>query len=442
MTKLSIIGLDAKFADATGIDRFDRIIYQGKSLEDSRLRETKDIVSLCEMTVAELADKNGLSLSEVSVVAVCIQLTDIDVAKLEKKYASLTVVATVGEALKTAKKLASKKQSVAVVGIQINASGEQEKSTLSFEAGFKGYAQAEGVASLLLASAATAKKQHSYVYGTIKGFATAEDVSIACHQAMDDSLLNKADVKFIEVSALEDAEKSQAEVLGLTKAYRSEETLKTAITGIRSVTGEGGCFTQVAGLIKTVIALHQRYFPGINDWEKPSDLVWQKSPFYFPTDSRPCFPNSNGKPLVGAFSCMTEVDYTHVVIVENQDEADRNNGFIACSDLVLIPIASNTEKQIIAALEKLEKASVKKSLQELAQTHYESFKQSEAKYRLCLLAESSDELLKEITLAKEGVQKAIANSEEWKTPKGSFFTSEPVGQDEDVAFMYPGIGAT
>lgn len=458
MTKLSIIGVDAKFADAKGVDRFDRFIYSGKALNDNRLQEKQDLVSLCQLSVTEMAANNSLSIVDIALVVVCEQLSDLDIAKLEKLFLSVTIVLTLGEALEVVRKLTAKKQTVAIVGIQLQAINTdantdvnadfstdvmlQKKATISFGAGFKGYAATEGIASILIASNSMAKKQHAYVYASIKGFATAEDVAIVCHQAMDDSLLNKEDVKFIEVSALADSKKSQAEVLGLTKAYRSEKTLQTAITSVRSVTGEGGCFTQIAGLLKTVIALHQRYYAGISDWEKPSDLVWQQSPFYFPTESRPCFPNSNGKPLAAAYSCMTESDYTHIVLQEDQTATDRSNGFIACSDLVLIPIAANTEKQIIAALEKLEKASTKKSLQILAETHYEAFKVTSGKFRICLLAETEEELLKEISLAKEGVHDAIENAQEWKTPKGSFFTSEPVGQNNDVAFMYPGIGAT
>ena len=445
MAKLSVIGLDAKFADAADVDRFDRFIYLGKALEDNRLQGKRDVLSLCKASVEEMSSKNNLAMSDVAVIAVCKQLTEIETAKLEKEFDSLTVVSTLGEALPLAVKLANKKLSIAVVGIHLQTEDKAltpEKATISFEAGFKGYVDAEGVASVMLASPATAKKQNAYVYATINGFAIADDVSIACHQAMDSALLNKDDVKFIEVSALADKSKLQDEVLGLTTAYRSEATLQTAITGIRSVTGEGGCFTEVAGLLKTVVSLHQRYFAGINDWEKPADLVWQKSPFYFPTDSRPCFPNSNGKPLVAAYSCMTESDYTHLVITENQAEEHRSNGFIACSDLVLIPVVANTEKQFLAAFDKIEKLSSKQSIQEIAVSYYEQFKESNGKLRLCLLAESTEELLKEIALAREGVAGAFIDGQEWKTPKGSYFTSEPVGDENDVAFMYPGIGAT
>ena len=97
----------------------------------------------------------------------------------------------------------------------------------------------------------------------------------------------------MEVSALADKALAEQEQQALLAAYRFEDPLHTAISCSRSVIGEAGALSELAGLLKTVLALHQRYIPGLNDWQQPVDSHWASSPFYFPTEARPWFPHSS-----------------------------------------------------------------------------------------------------------------------------------------------------
>ncbi|NQZ12500.1 MAG: PfaB family protein, partial [Algicola sp.] len=333
---------------------------------------------------------------------------------------------------------------------------EAAKATISFDKNFEAYGAVEGVAGVLLAPDNT----DQYVYCSIKGFSCGDNIKTVTNAALAQANFGHEQVNLLEVSALAGQQQATRERNGLIEAYTTELQLHTAIGCARSVTGEGGAFSQVAGLLKCVMSLHQRYIPAINDWYKceEEDLTsWQSSPFYFPVEARPWFPNSDGKAHVAAYSCMSDISYCHLILQErglqeNQlDHNDvRNNGFMACSDLRLVVLKGNSEDELLAKMRKIEQ-QLDAPLNEIALNCYQDFISGpKADYCLSLIAESTKALHKEIQLAKTGLMVTFADpSVEWETPKGSFFSAKPIkdeGNDtvnkNNVAFLYPGIGAT
>lgn len=449
MNDLVVIGLDAQFANQATIDHFDRCIYLGDVIH-SPFMQDKDISTICQESVSRLVDANGLTRDTLAVIVVSGNIAENDKAKLAGYYQNLQCVTSLPKAMKAAFSIVREKQlPVAIVGVNVlhDKSVAVDKdgvaANISFDQMFKGYTTAEGIAAVLLSSKDFAEKHNAYVYAGIKGYSDFSDIATACAQALNDSSFTVNDVKYVETSALADEQAIQAEMSGLIKGYNTDNTLETAVGSLRAITGEGAGFSQVAGLVKAVIAVYQRYFPGIKDWHEPKHAGWQDSPFYFPTESRPWLPNSNGKPLVAAYSCLTIEDYCHFVLQENQEDRHRTNGFMACSELVLIPLVAESQEAMLHSLNDLEKQlSSEVNLQLLARKYYEKLKHQPAHFTLTLLAESLDELFKEISLAKEGITTAYATNHEWKTPKGSFFTPEPMHQEKNIAFLYPGIGAT
>ncbi|MCJ8273360.1 MAG: PfaB family protein, partial [Psychrosphaera sp.] len=342
-----------------------------------------------------------------------------------------------------------------------NHSEDDSKATISFDKNFAAYQAVEGVAAVLLASESTAKDTGAYVYSWIKGFNSGDNIKTVINAALAQANVEREQVTLLEVSALANQQRAATERSGLIEAYTTDSQLHslplnssqlhTAIGCARSVTGEGGAFSQMAGLLKCVMSLHQRYIPAINDWYKcdEEDLMpWQLSPFYFPVEARPWFPNSDGKAHVAAYSCMSDTSYCHIVLQENQlDHNDvRNNGFMACSDLRLVVLKGNSEDELLAKMRKIEQ-QVDCPLNEIALNCYQDFISGpKADYCLSLIAESTKALHKEIQLAKTGLMVTFADpSVEWETPKGSFFSAKPIkdeGNTKNVAFLYPGIGAT
>ncbi len=493
-----IIGLDAQFANQSGfqqdIDRVERALYLGRELgkeqgsTQGNEQVNTSVISLsdCQQAVARMAFANQVNSSDIKVVLVT-QVADkasIETESFEASVGSVLVVNSLAKALVQIDLLIAQNNLVALVGLnlaeQLTSDNESSaQATISFDQNFSGYQPCYGIAALLFSSTSFAQANNSYVYSGVKGFAVSDsasddDIHLTTQSALQNAKVNPLDVGLVEVSALAGKTLATAESAALMSSYGNEEKLTTAISCARSVTGEGKGFSQVLGLLRTVIALQQRYIPAISDWQQPqtSELEkWQASNFYLPTESRPWYPHSNGSAHLAAYSCLVDScsseknDYCHVVLAENKaidssekHQADdiRSNGFIASSDLQLVLITGNDQQALLTTLTAIEAEleTSQRSIKEIASGCFDSYKSTSAEhtYTVSLLCESKEELIKEIQSAKLGIVTAFGQAniqksaqKEWRTPKGSYFSAMPVNTDENtnnVTFLYPGIGAT
>ena len=459
MTELAVIGIDAKFNDHHNIDRVERAFYQGNvaSTADNQPFNA-DLATLCIESAGQLAANSQLAASELAIVIIAKNSLQID---LGDNFASFAIYSSLAQAMPQIIKLVAGNQAVVLLGVnQAPHTTTDSVATISFDQSFNGYQQRAGIASLLLASPDFAANNHAYIYSVIKGVGYDNDINTATATALSAAAITAAQVGLLEVSALESTELANIERQGVIAAYQNTGhlptgQLHTAISCARGVLGEGAGFSQVAGLLKVIIALHQRYIPALANWQQPIEeqlSTWQASAFYFPVDARPWFPHQDGTAHVAAYSCQTADDYCHLIIEEHKVEVAgvahplsdvRRNGYFAASALTLVLVSGDSEAQLQQRLAQL--ASSDCSLKLLAQQCFESFSHS-SQYAISLIAESIDDLAKEIGLAQAGISKAIEDNSEWKTPKGSYFSATPAGTDDansnGVAFMYPGIGAT
>ena len=462
MSKLAVIGIDAEIGDHSNIDRVERAFYLGQPLAQSMLAANTDLAQLCLNAVSRMAKTNAVQIQDVHVVLLADAANNTIVNTLNESAASCACMSNLSEALEASWQLTEKAYTVALIGCyqssQPPLSDENVKANISFDEGFESYIRCEGFAALLLTQAARAQDNKQFVYANIAAFASDDDIACAAEAALRKACVVAEQVTLLEVSALADAALNEKEQSSLLDAYRFDKPLHTAISCARSVMGDAPALSQVLGLLKCVLNLHQRYIPGIIDWQQPQDAMasrWQSSPFYFPVDARAWFPHSPNSELTGkahaaAYSCLSTDSYCHVILQEELLEKGcdtRLNGFIASSDLHLFILSGDDESALQQQLTQLQKKLNTDNLSDLAKQSYAHFLQaSNAIYRVSLLAESSSDLIKEIQLAQAGINKAFIDIDaniscEWKTPKGSYFSAEPVG-NEGIAFMYPGIGAT
>lgn len=521
--KTAIIGLDAQFENEqsiqTDIDRVERALYLGKSLgkvlgqssgesvttSKAELIKPNTTLNLsCSAAVERMAYANQVNSADIRIVVI-----EHDANNTVIDIENVIVVTSLASALEQIDLLIEQNFLVALLGFSDKQNSSdicQELATISYDQYFSAYQACSGIAALLFAPATFAKTHHCYVYSWVKGFATGRDVASVTAAALDKAQVSATDIGLLEVSALSNKDASLAETQGLVSHYSYKHSasdganaaLNTAISCARSVTGEGAGFSEVLGLLRSVIALQQRYIPAITDWQQPeaSELEkWQSSSCYFPTEARPWYPQPNGNAHLGAYSCLTvsaknsannsavKHDYCHIILQEEQvglvdgkhAASDiRSNGFIACSDLQLVLIGANDLPTLLTQLIDLEdeleleskSAQSNTLLKDIALTRFEQSKANSSRYTIALLCESIEELAKEIKLAKAGVPLTFSDvnsdknkQQEWRTPKGSYFSASPVndidsfthsathsGKDSistnNVSFLYPGIGAT
>ena len=439
-TNLSIVGLDANFGCYPNIDLVERAFYQGSAAKQVNLPTSSVKSELVAASVARLANANKLNVDKLNII-------------------ELSKTTDLSSALKQTQDFVNANKLVVLVGVNLLTSPiEQDNTsaTIGFDESFSHYNQAEGIVSILIASSEFAINNTLYTYANIKSFATGADIAQTTAQALEQANITTEQVHLLEVSANADKTLASIEEQGLLQAYKTDTKLNTAISCAKSVTGEGDAFSQLAGLLKCIISLQQRYIPAISDWQNVQPDVlsqYQDSAFYVPTESRPWYPNSDGSAHIAAYSCQTANNYCHIVLEENllmattltagerfPAEDVRNNGFIANSDLSVFLLSADDEKSLLDKVASLN-SQTSVQINELAKSCFAQF-DAQKQFSVVLLAESFDELSKEIALAEHGISKAFLDNSDWKTPKGSYFTANPVGAGENISFMYPGIGAT
>jgi len=94
-------------------------------------------------------------------------------------------------------------------------------------------------------------------------------------------------------------------------------------------------------------------------------------------------------------------------------------------------------KQIISIL------SENGNLKEVARQYLREFGEQKAVNNvLVILGESRQDVINELERAQSGIAGSLESGKDWQTPSGSYFTPNPMGPDEKIAFVYPGAFST
>ncbi|MEI6897597.1 MAG: PfaB family protein [Psychromonas sp.] len=442
-TKLAVIGFNAIFNGLNNIDEVEASLYRGLPLSSTeRLSDSE--TELIEKCVIPVLQANNLRAQQVALLVV----NDAVKTNISDGYLSQQSVSHLGEALHCAE-LMIKSENIAVLIVsaslptQIN---NVSHATISFDESFRDYARLQGAACLLLTSESFVTQHNSVRYATINHISRGEQSEI--DDIIDSALNAPASVgraiNALEVSACVNAPLNLLEQQALMKSYgriNGQKTLTTAISCQKSVLGDNGVLSQLMSLIHSVISLQQRYRPAIKDWSAPqSGLLtqWLGSPFYLFNEAAPVFPCASGQVRLNGLSLLSEHHYSHVILSANADISVHQNGFSNHLKQSLFIVGADNEQGLLTNLKQLHVAA---DLKALALTLYEEYQQHHFVYNVILIADSVDELNKEIELSLKGIQLAFLKQSDWKTPKGSFFTCQP-DKSAKSAFLYPGIGAT
>ncbi|WP_094752014.1 PfaB family protein [Psychromonas sp. CD1] len=316
-------------------------------------------------------------------------------------------------------------------------------ANISFATDFSHYANRQGGACLLLASANFVQARQYICYATLNNMAWGENTKIAeiVSTSLQYSDLKSADICTLEVSACAQHSLREKEQLGLLQAYRSPQKMQTVISCQKSVLGENGALSQLMALVHSVLSLYQRYRPAVADWTAPTGqllALWQDSPFYFLAKAASVFSATGAKVRSNALSLLDAQQYTHLIVNAYEDGLVHPNGFNACSVNRLFILSANN---IDSLIQKLDLLTVPVTFNALSCALYEAYKLKKQCYTLVLIADSEAQLESEKILALKGIRQAFTNNCTWTTPKGSCFFSQP-NRDAKVAFLFPGIGAS
>ena len=194
----------------------------------------------------------------------------------------------------------------------------------------------------------------------------------------------------------------------------------------------------IAGLIKTVLALHRRVLPPTMNCEQPRrDVDWASSPFFLNTEARPWL--SRGKPRRAGVNSLGFGGINYHVVLEEAPGGEQ---------------AADIEEAELPAQLFLFRADTRDRLQRmLAETerrlgeHPEAFidvalenaRASGAGPTVAIVAADATELGERCGRAL-GVL-ADETRGEFASASGVYFGARPLGPEEKVAFLFPGQGS-
>ncbi|MBD2679148.1 MULTISPECIES: type I polyketide synthase [Nostoc] len=325
-------------------------------------------------------------------------------------------------------------------------------NTLSYDENVNGWIVGEGAAAVVLKLYETAKQENDRIYATIDALSLIENsinsspqeaVTQACQVAFELANIKPKDINYLEVVGSGIAQQDESEIQGLIQVYgTSEVNLSCAIGSVKANIGHTYAVSGIASLVKTALCLYHRYIPGVPNWSKPKiPEVWQGSPFYIPTESKPWFLEKGSIKRIAAINGM-EVDgsYAHLILSEEVSHKHYSSKYLQQMPYYLFAIAADDQSSLLEEIRNLQE-SLKNcsSLSAAASQTFATFQQRQhATYTLAILGHNQDELQREIQHSLKGVTNAFETGKDWQTPLGSYFTAKPLGQKGKIAFVYPG----
>jgi PfaB family protein len=203
-----------------------------------------------------------------------------------------------------------------------------------------------------------------------------------------------------------------------------------------------GSASGLYSLLKLLTCLSNRIIPGNPGWEESDpQSIWAGSGFYAPGNSRSWFAPAGQEYLSG--SVVSISDAHELAFLNLQTPCDAPSLEITMpqmESLCLFPFGGNSIEEISTQLETFKNTDFSRvNLQQAARFQYRRWqKNAPYAYTACVLGGSPEELLREIDYAVTGVPDAAGKSSDWRTPAGSTFSPDPLGNSGSIAFVYPG----
>lgn len=324
-------------------------------------------------------------------------------------------------------------------------------NTLSYDQKANGWTIGEGAGAVVLKRYDTAKQNGDRIYAVVDALSfgqvysssgDAATVTQVCHEAFQQAGIQSAQVKYVEVCGSGVPHEDEAEIAGLVQAYPAVGNgLHCAIGSVKANIGNTHVASGIASLIKTALCLYHKYIPATPNWSGvKAPQVWEGSPFYVATESRPWFLAKDSTRRIAAVNSIgCDGTYAHLILSEEPDQQKYSSSYLEQMPFYLFPIAADQRAQFLEALNNLQQSIDKSSsLSAAASLAFATFSQrSQAQYALAITGRNKKELLREIESARKGINSAFDRGTDWLTPAGSYFTANPLGKKGEVAYVYP-----
>ena len=412
--KIAIVGMEAYFNAYKTLDAFERAIYEGQHIFESKnnvepvLSPTEIPQKLDRIINNALEDAAINSDAKVAIVVANSEQklnSNSNVTQTDTTVPPTKIVNTdsVFNALLIAGELLNKRQVEVVVvgGIDFN----PEK---------------QAVGAVVLKPYETAKQENK-IYAVIN--------------AIESIAVNTTEVTAQEIAYLEVISDRQLAAVAIDSLARELNSKPISSCAVSSIANTGGIAAEIASLIKTALCIYYRYIPSVPQWEQPANPEWQKSPFYVAASAKPWFLEAGVDKRVAAIHSSDR--NTRIILAEAVKPQQRSNAYLEQTPYYLFPLTAPDEASLLQQLQSLQQKIEDGDIATVARQTAE-YRDDEAHYALAIVGRNRSEILKECDRALTGVAKAFATGKDWQTPVGSYFTANPQGQKGKVAYVYPG----
>lgn len=435
--KLAVSALASILPQGEGIEVFNHIIYEGLPVKGQFSEKYHDSKTLLAELVKQLTVQQSASDSEINIVLGSIQ------------YSGFENSDTLYDALILAKEYLS--HSIKRVNIFALQNNQKNKPSVSLLDNHQDFAFAEDFdfskdkQSSCFALALTLQR---YQEETESYFALLE----SC-----DNLEISHRLKDISISVLESTAHSSEEELRQDFDISSPmipDQLTIALGSVATSIGYTSQHLDMAAFVKTILQCNQRYIAGVPNWQnKNNGLPWQHSNFYISEQSKSWFVDKQDTPRYCLLNIYNKQARQQLLVSDRGLGLERKSHYFSYASPHFFPLAGNGLEDFQKQLQTLS-ADIKSCtnyicLRALAKSYYQRLIDEEdainiKKFRAVVLGESEAILTDEIELLLKSLPQAFGESakHEIKTPKGSYFTAEPLGEEGKVAFVFPGLGSS
>jgi len=411
---LRIIGMGARFGDGTSLQDFERAIYHGESLPESPTN-----VHTAAAREA-LQDASGFHSQQVGLI----HTTNISLKGLEEETTfSLQRI----QALPAAGGVVFDAWDVAAAWLEDH----------PHQAALIVLGDEHGAGALFVKSGSSSRTPG---YARISSLTRHPSSRRGCKDALDQSGLSPALVGYIEfLDPIQ--ENHYAHPVELSPVFpKTGEDPRTALGSVGGLLGDK---TGIAAVIKSALAVHRRTVYGRyaeNDLQPPRTLG--DTSFYIPPHTRPWLdfePQVNRVALVtGPVSSGQKTGQLVVQETEARQPLPRVRNDLNQHPTNLIPFSGSSRREILKSLRDMEDHhGQENSLTHTAAYAYAKSTGRNGGWKGALLARDREEFAQELQRLRQGLGKAIENQNSWSTPRGSYFTTRPLGES-GIAFVYPG----
>jgi PfaB family protein len=288
--------------------------------------------------------------------------------------------------------------------------------SFSFNADNEGWMIGEGAGAIVLKKNTLGAQE--------KVYAVIDEIGTANTQKSFDYLE-------LAASGISAQDRSEQEQL-----FQNTSNSPIALGSVKANIGNTFAASGMAGLIKTALCVYHRFIPGIPNWITPQNDDFQKTAYYFPTESRPWILSDGVNSRKAAVNGVAGIQ---IQLSSADSKRIDTHTFLRNQTPALFILAGKDSEALLAGLEVL-KLNLKsdQELSLIAEQLHSKFSTQKLQYSIVLIAKSKNALGKEIQFFQSQLALSFQKNQALKTPMGSYFTPSPLGHEGKVAFVYPG----